>query len=143
MEGSTNLALTGIGVAPYSARGLRQSLTPIPQAAVLARTVNGALVDLSLPSFRKYATTITGSDQLAPVCDGVWPGKQVVVDCIAELSYVTAGGTPARAVVSGSSREEGAITYYRPQLTMRVTSFTAEEDEWGRAVNWTMTLEEV
>lgn len=139
----TNLVLSGIGVAPFSARGLHQSLQAIGAAAVLARTVNGTLLDLSLPGFRKYTSTISGADQIAPACDGVWPGKLVTVDCISELCYLTAGGSPDRTIVPGSSRVEGDYTYYRPRLTMRVMSWTADEDEWGRVVNWSMTLEEV
>jgi hypothetical protein len=143
MVALTNLKLEGIGVPPYSARGVTQTLSPITQAAQLKRTINGVLKDLSSEQFQKYASTISATDQLAPSCDGVWPGKEVVVDCISELCYLTAGGTPQRTVVAGSSRVEGDYTYYRPQLTMRVLSFSSAEDEWARSNNWSMQLEEV
>lgn len=143
MANETVLNFSGIGVAPYATRGARQSLTPIAQAGQLARTVNGVLVDLSRDQFRKYTSTIDCTDQKAPACDGVWPGQQITVDCIEELSYLTAGGSPERSVVSGSSYTDGSFTYYRPQLIMRVVSFEITSDEYAASVTWTMTLEEV
>lgn len=139
---TTELVLSTFGVPPYSARGLVQTLTPIAQASSLARTVNGALVDLSISGFRKYASTIRGTDQNPPAFDMLWPGQSLTVDCIVELSYKTVGGSPGRTVVSGSSRTEGDFTIYRPRLTMRVISFEYEQDEWGANVGWTLNLEE-
>ncbi|TBE54475.1 hypothetical protein U8P68_10920 [Rhizobium ruizarguesonis] len=143
MANETVLVLTGIGVAPYSARGLEQSLQPIDGAGQLRRTVNGTLVDLSETQLRKFTSTITGTDQLSPVVNGVWPGRTVTVDCIAELCYPTSGGSPDRPVVSGSSRVEGAMTYYRPQLSMMVADWQIKRDEYGAQVSWTLELEEV
>ncbi|TCN30348.1 hypothetical protein [Sinorhizobium americanum] len=143
MANETLLVLTGIGVAPYSARGLEQTLQPINGAGQLRRTINGTLVDLSETQLQKFTSTITGSDQLAPALNGIWPGKQVTVDCIAELCYPTATGSPDRPVVGGSSRVEGTMTYYRPQLTMLVTDWQTREDEWGKQVGWSLQLEEV
>ncbi|MBB2698967.1 UNVERIFIED_ORG: hypothetical protein GGI66_003644 [Rhizobium esperanzae] len=143
MANETVLVLTGIGVAPYSARGLEQSLQPIDGAGQLRRTINGALVDLSETQLRKFTSTISGSDQLSPAVNGIWPGKVVTVDCIAELCYPTSGGAPDRSVVSGSSRVEGAMTYYRPQLTMMVTDWQIKRDEYQAQVSWTLELEEV
>ncbi|MBY5849679.1 hypothetical protein HFN51_03780 [Rhizobium leguminosarum] len=143
MANETVLVLTGIGVAPYSARGLEQSLQPIDGAGQLRRTVNGTLVDLSETQLRKFTSTISGTDQLAPAVNGVWPGRTVTVDCIAELCYPTSGGSPDRSVVSGSSRIEGAMTYYRPQLAMVVKDWQLRRDEYGAQVSWTLELEEV
>jgi hypothetical protein len=143
MAGETLLAMTGNGIAPYSARGLEQTLQPIAAAGDLQRTINGDLKDLSEPQLRKYTSTITGSDHLSPAVCGIWPGTLVTVDCVAELAYPTATGSPGRPVVAGSSRVEGAYTYYRPQLTMMVVDWNLREDEWGRQVAWSMELEEV
>ena len=143
MANETLLVLTGIGVAPYSARGLEQTCELIKAAGQLRRTVNGALKDLSETQLRKYSSTISGTDQLSPVTSGVWPGKTVTVDCIFEFCYPTATGSAERSVVSGSSRVEGAMTYYRPQLAMMVTDWQLREDEYGRQVAWTLELEEV
>ena len=137
------LTLSGIGVPPWSARGASQTLEPLQAAQQLRRTINGDLIDLSRPEFRKYRSTISCADQQPPAIDGVWPGQVVTVGCISELSYKTSGGTPARSIVPGSSRTEGDYTIYRPQLTMRVVSFSQDTDEYGATVSWSLELEEV
>jgi hypothetical protein len=141
MSDDTLLVLAGVGIPAYSARGLSQQLEPIDGAANMRRTINGALNDLSVVQFRKYRSTISCSDQEPPAVDGVWPGRVVTVDCVAELSYPV-GGTPQRPVVAGSERIEGDFTFYRPQLTMLVTGFSVQRDEWGAEVQWQMELEE-
>jgi hypothetical protein len=141
MANETVLTLAGIGVPPYSARGLTQTLEPLDQANNLERSVNGNLIDLSTPSFRKYKSTITGNDQWSPSCDGVWPGQQVTVDCVAQLVYAE-GGTPQRPAVEGSAVTEAGFTHYRPRLVMTVMGFQVSTNEWGAQVAWTMDLEE-
>lgn len=149
---STILVLSGMGIPPYSARGLQQTLTHIEQAAGLRRTVNGSLVDLSDPAFRKYASTITGSDIDPPALESAWPGLVLTVDCIPELATPsnteTETGTETeqvfdRTAVPGSVREEAGFTFYRPRLSMRVTGFNINRDEWGAVTDWTLQLEEV
>ena len=137
------LTLSGIGVSPYSARGASQTLEPIGSSQQLRRTINGELIDISRAEFRKYRSTISCVDQQPPAVDGVWPGQVLMVGCISELSYRTAGGAPARPVVAGSSRTEGDYTSYRPRLTMRVVSFSQDTDEYGAEVSWSLQLEEV
>jgi hypothetical protein len=54
------------GVAPYSARGLKGTLTPIAAAQgndKLRRTVNGTLIDIGAPQMRKYALEVNGTDR--------------------------------------------------------------------------------
>jgi hypothetical protein len=143
MSNETLLVLSGHGVQPYSARGLSQTLDPIEASANLRRSINGVLHDLSQAQFRKYKSTISCSDQTAPALDGVWPGVVLTVDCVAELSYKTSGGSPQRSVVSGSSRTDGAFTFYRPTMSMRVMNYSTSEDEYGRTVQWSLELEEV
>jgi hypothetical protein len=140
---NTVLAITGINIPPYAARGLVETLAPIPAGNQLVRTVNGTLIDLSTPEFFKYAVLITGNDQQPPGYNGLRIGTLVTVDCISELSYLTSGGTPNRTVVTGSSRTEGTFTFYRPKLTMRVTAFDMTRAEWDARVSWTLALEEV
>lgn len=139
---SSLLVITGVGVPAYSARGITQTLEPIDGAAQLFRSVNGVAMDFSHEQFRKYKTNISCTDQQAPALDGVWPGKVVSVECVAELSYLTAGGAPARPVVPGSSREEGIFTYYRPVLLMMVTAINAGSGEWTAEVAWSFEAEE-
>ena len=138
----TLLVLTGVGVPSYSARGLSQTLEPIEAAAQLRRSINGELLDLSYGPFRKYKSTISCQDQDPPAVDGIWPGRVVTVDCVAELSYPV-GGSPARPAVAGSERAVGAFMVYRPQLQMLVTSFSVSRDEYGATVSWQLQLEEL
>jgi hypothetical protein len=125
-----------------AARGITQTLEPIGASASFRRTINGDLIDLSMTQFQKYKSTISCTDQSLPTLDGIWPGAVVVVDCIQELAYVTAGGSPSRTVVTGSSRVDGSLTYYRPRLTMMVTSCPTTVDEWQASRGWTLELEE-
>jgi hypothetical protein len=140
---SSLLRMTGVGLTPYSARGLTQTLTPIEASKQLHRTINGELQDFSQEQFQKYASTISGSDQEPPAWDGVWPGRRVVVECVHELSYPTAGGTPARTPVPGSQRIEGAFTFYRPILFMCISNFEGSFEEWAAGETWSVSLEEV
>lgn len=142
MAGETVLSITGIGVPPYSARGLSQTLQLIDAAADFRRTVNGELINTADPIFRKYRSTITCNDNDAPAFDGLAKGTQVVVDCVYELGYPTATGSPQRPVVPGSVRVEGDFTYYRPRLSMTVTDFDATADEYGGQTSWRLDLEE-
>jgi hypothetical protein len=138
----TLLVLTGLGLPPFSARGLSQTLELIEASASLRRTINGELQDLSLPQFRKYRSTISCADQRTPATDGVFPGAEVTVDCVFELSYPV-GGSPQRIVVPGSERTEGDFVFYRPRLVMRVTEYSVSQDEYGATAQWSLTLEEV
>jgi hypothetical protein len=140
----TVLRMVGVGVPPYSARGLKQTIAPIDQAINLKRTVNGALKDISFSGFRKYKTTISGTDQRPPNFDGKWPGLTVIVDCIAELSYTPdEGETRQRLAVPGSEHVEGAHTVYRPRLTVKILNFSQDHDEYGAAIGWSVDLEEI
>jgi hypothetical protein len=142
----TLLVITPNGIAPYSARGLTQTYTVIAAAVHLERAVNGQLVDLSAPQMRKYASKISCKDQQTPSFGGLYPGMQVVVDCVFELSYLTANGTgyQDRTPVEGSVYTNGDYTVYRPQLTMLVSKAPeVEHDEWGREISWSLELEEL
>ena len=137
------LTLSGIGVPPYSARGASQTLEPIASSQQMRRTINGELIDISRPEFRKYRSRISCAEQQPPAVDGVWPGQVLTVGCISELSYRTAGSTPSRNMVAGSSRTEGDYTFYRPSLHMRVVAFSQDTDEYGAETSWSLELEEV
>lgn len=140
----TVLRLIGVSVPPYSARGLKQSIAPIDQASQNRRTVNGDLKDISFSGFRKYKTTISGTDQRPPNFDGSWPGLTIVVDCICTLSYCPdEGQSRQRTAVPGSEVTEGAHNVYRPRLTCKIINFQQDEDEYGAQIGWTLDLEEV
>lgn len=141
---TTFLTISGVGVPPYSARGLTQTLEIIQGFAFLARDWNGNLIDFSNPNFRKYRTVITGKDQQPPAIDGIWPGLLVDIECNLEVSYKTGMvGAPGRAVVPGSSRVEGEFTFYRPKLTCRIVGFDQDVDDWAASVSWSLEAEEV
>lgn len=138
----TLLAIAETGIPPYSARGVTQTLEPIRPAAIFQRTVNGVLVSLSPPQMQKYRSTISCDDQDPPNLDGFWPGDLVTVSCVAELGMFASGAN--RPVVDGSIRSDGqGNSFYRPILTMLITGFRIERDEWGAAVRWQMDLEEL
>jgi hypothetical protein len=139
----TLLAISVMGVPLYSARGLSQTLEPIAASQSMRRSINGVLTDLAHTQFRKYKTKITCTDIRAPALDGIWPGMTVVVDCAAYLSYPT-GGTPQRPATPGSTAfTEGTHVMYQPRLTMLVTAFTSQWDEYPCDVVWELDLEEV
>ncbi|RWC29850.1 MAG: hypothetical protein EOS70_23465 [Mesorhizobium sp.] len=143
----TLLRLDPIGVPPYSARGITQTLEPADGAAQLARTVNGEMIDLSDNAFRKYKSNISCSDFQQPALAGIWPGQILTVDCVVELSYLTSGGSPEREVAGTTAdpatRTEGSFTFYRPRLTMMVTGYRTSFAEWDADVAWSLDLEEV
>lgn len=147
MTDTTLLRLDPIGVPPYSARKLNQTLEPIDGAAQLARTVNGELTDLSDgETFRKYKSTISCTDQQMPALSGVWPGMILTVDCVAELSYLT-GGSPEREIAGttadpATDTQDGFV-FYRPRLTMRVVGYSTNITEWDADIAWRLDLEEV
>ncbi|WP_424363604.1 hypothetical protein [Methylocystis parvus] len=138
------VALSGQQIlTPWSARGVTETLTPIEQNIPPRRNVNGALRDISFAAFQKYRIELTCKDVNAPALDGVWRGQSLLISCVHELSFRTAGGSPARPVVSGSTRVEGDFTYYRPQILAKVMDFSLGKDEWPADVSWRMILDEV
>lgn len=139
----TNLVMEGIGVPPYSARGLKQTLAPIDQASALRRNVNGGLVDISFPGFQKYKSTITGDDQRPPNFDGKWPGLSVQVDCIVELSFSPFSESRQRPAVPGTEHAEGDHNVYRPRLQMKIINLNIDQDEYGAQIGWSLDLEEI
>ncbi len=62
------------------------------------------------------------------------------MDCVAELAYKTAGGSPERTVVA--SRVIGAFTYYRPRIEFLVVDFEQNFEEYGCQYQWRLTLSE-
>jgi hypothetical protein len=147
MAGETELVISGDGMPPTSVRGISETLEPINN-----------------PQFDKYRLTIQCSDMNAPAFDalriGSWRrtvngglidlsgnGSIVTVDCVSELAYKTLGGSPApepqRTAVSGSSRNSGNFTFYRPQLVVGLISKSQQTDEYGAVVQWQAEFEEI
>lgn len=144
LTNDTLLTISGLGTMLYQARGLTQSLEVIGASKNQSRTINGALIDMSNPIFRKYLSKIVCTDSSAPPIDNLWPGLTVTVECAAELAYLTGHpGSPARQEVSGSSRVQGNFTYYRPVMTMLIQDVNQHLDEWKSDIQWQIDLEEV
>lgn len=141
----TQLAFSGAGIQPYSSTDLTQTLDMFEGAGVVRTTVNGLTRDRSAPQFRKYKSTISCTDVMAPAFEGIWPGMILTVDCAIVLSYKTSGGAASRPVVGGSSYTKGSYTFYRPQLTMMVLPGSPKRsyDEWGANNGWSIDLIEV
>lgn len=129
-------------LTPFSARGVTQTLD-LETSGEIRRDINGNLIDLTHEQFRKYKSTVSCKDFTSPALDNVWEGSTVLVDCVQELSYRTAGGSPTRPQVGGSAREEGDFTWYRPQLTMMVVNVEQQTDEWPADIAWKLELREV
>jgi hypothetical protein len=139
----TLLVISGMGIAPYSARGLSQTLDPIGASQHIERDVNGEAVDLSIPEMRKYRSRISCTDINTPAIAGIWPGTVVTVECVEELPFPTAHPEmQERPEVSGSMRVEGDHTFYRPILTMIFMGFSTSREEFHRQVAWSFELEE-
>jgi hypothetical protein len=134
----------------YSVRGATQKLGIIVGSGagdralgtVIRRSINGQLVDLTAPQFRKYDSEIDFSDVVMPAIDGAWLGTICEVQCCVELGYPI-GGTPQRTEVSGSSRNESGFTFYRPILNMMVYGFLTSFDEWGATYTSGLKMQEV
>ena len=139
----TLLVMTPIGVPLYSARGLTQTLTPVQEAKPAPqRTINGEARFLGGSQMRKYESTITCTDQNAPPFDGLWPGEEIVVECVCELSYKTSGGGPDRGAVTCSSRTVGDFTLYRPIMNFMVVDYNQSFAEYPHDYQWQLTLTE-
>ena len=138
----TLLVLSGIGIPEWSTRNATQTLTLMPSAGAVRQTVNGRMIDIGAPQFKKYASTIVGRDLRPPALDAIFPGSLVTVDCVVELSYETLTAGPNRTIVPGSSRVEGDFTFYRPRLNMMVVNHQVGLEEWSAFYNWTIDLVE-
>lgn len=138
----TLLVISIIGFPPGSARGVKQTFKPIAEAAAFRRTVNYGLKNTAPALAQKYATELTCDDLNVPCLNGITIGTEIVMDCVGELSYVTATGTPDRPVVDGSSYTMGDMTIFRPRLAITVTDFQWDTDEAEATVSWRLTGEE-
>lgn len=142
-----SLATSNPGVNPYSAIGLRGSLSPIAAVAgsdKFRRTVNGGLKYIGAPQMQKYRVEISGSFQAPPAYERLWPGTPVFVSLINEIAFLTGSATPERTPVPGSVRLEGNYTYYRPQLAMQVIEWDIPDfDEWQANIGHKISFEEV
>lgn len=157
---ATSIRLDGVRIHDKAARQVAQSLAPADAPAPW-RDVNGALRISSRESLsRKFKSSLSGTYMLPPELGGVWVGRVLQVQCVAEIVHVgkVEEAASERPAVYGSVIYEGADgrplpdnapagivarTRYRPVLTMMVTGFQVSSSETAAEVGWTIDLEEV
>lgn len=123
MSNSTLLELDGIDFSDSASRGISSTLKPIATGA-LRRDVNGTLVDLTLPQFRKYQLDVSCHDQEVPGFLGVWRGKLVHVTVVPGL---------------GLDNTAGPISF-----DALVDTWSVEQpDEWEFLKTWSLSLLQV
>lgn len=121
MPNSTVLEMTGIDIPDDAIRGLRATLRPIVSGS-LEYDVNGNLVDMTLPTHRKYSLSLECTDFDAPELTGVYRGHEVTVKIL-----------PGHGVVEGTDNEP--IT-----LQMMVDDWETGVEELEADTAWTMSL---
>jgi len=140
---NTLLVIYEVGQPLYASRGLTQTYQPIKQALQQSRSVNGVAMDLSAEQFRGLIDSeITCTDFQSPSLNGVKAGKIITVDCAFEYSYLTATDSPAKSVVGGSTRIQGAFTFYRPSIVFMVVDFSVGFEEYKSEYAWKLALTE-
>lgn len=168
----TNLILGLVGMPPESARNCTQEISPIPNGE-FRETVNGERIFLKSNDKKRYRTTIICKDLNSPLIDKMWVGSQINVGCIQNLwQAIDAGktevtlvrppvknsvgvineeGIPVRFQLSSEGnkvtiekpRETKVFVYFRPWLTMQITNFRLETNEWGMSGGWRLDMEEI
>jgi len=163
-----DLGLIAIGLG--ADRQIKESLQPI-DTGDLRRTVNGVLVSLADPAFKKYKLSVSCDDMLPPAFGSIWRGQQLTVSPVSEIADVVAvggtsrtlerdpvagsircvdidGGTHAftvagRVVTLSSAATKPTRIFYRPTLTMMVSQHSVDHDEAAASVSWSLDLEEI
>lgn len=116
---STLLSIDGIDFSDYASRGITMTLQPMASGS-LEYDVNGNLVDMTLPAFRKYGISIECEDQEAPELTGIFRGTEITVNCIPGLGV--------------ENSTDGILI-----MEMMVDDFNVRVDEWGAKIGWTLS----
>ena len=141
----TLLEILSLGHFQFQARDLTQHLMYIDESEQLERDVNGILIDIADPAFRKFETVITASDKRPPPFENLWPGMPVTIYCASLLCYLNGNsGSPCRPAVPGSTYTIGHYTFYRPILNCLVRRPDVEfSKEWSNPSHgWTLKASE-
>jgi hypothetical protein len=123
MPAYTLLAIDGVDFSQYAVRGITMTLTPIDQAANVARDCRGQLADISVAQFRQYKVAISCTDHEAPELTDVWPGMDVTITCIPGLGAANGAGD--------------VLT-----ILAKVTAWNTSRDEWAAEVAWSLEAEQ-
>lgn len=152
---------------PYEASvGVSQSLTEIAESATMRRNVNGGLIRRQRPSFRKFATEISGRFFGSPAFGDMHRGDLLTIHCTTPIRQsVSPSGTATliRDCVSGSvacfnsagdvvshSRSGRSISgatganhlLFRPILICAVDEFSWNLDDMTLDVSWSLSAVE-
>jgi hypothetical protein len=119
----TLLAIDNIDFSDYAVRGITMTLTPIEQAANVARDCRGALADISVAQFRQYKITVTCTEHEAPELTDIWPGQDITITCIPGL---------------GAANTTGDVL----TILAKVTAWNTSRDEWAAEVAWSLEAEQ-
>src|SRR5262245_56792481 len=117
----TLISINGIDFSDFSARGISMTLTPIDQAANVARDCLGQLIDISIAQFKQYKISISCTDNDAPELTGVWPGSDIEVTCLPRMNSTS--DTPLVIVA-------------------KVTSWNTSREEWNAEISWQIEAEQ-
>lgn len=119
----TLLAIDAIDFSDYAVRGITMTLTPIEQAANVARDCRGFLADISVEQFRQYKISITCTEHEAPELTDIWPGQDITITCIPGL---------------GAANGSGDVL----TILAKVTAWNTSRDEWTAEVAWQLEAEQ-
>lgn len=164
------LKISDVGFPPLSLRGCVQELSPIPNGE-MKKTINGKLVYIKHSESQKYKTTIKCNDTNCPALGNLSVGNIVVISCIQNIwqqcdssnTEITLSrlpvadsivvidkiGTHLRYKIDGTKLEILDKTNYEifvsfcPYLTMLITDFNTETDEWNLSTKWSISAIEV
>ncbi|WP_265499550.1 hypothetical protein [Paracoccus beibuensis] len=148
--------------------GITQSLDPIGGDVDMRYDVNGELIIVENPLFRKYEISISARNMAAPALGGLWRGTLIQVWSIQQLTHTTrADGTVYldRSPVPGSidartasgasitaaleldgrtvTAPGSAVVHYRPILNGALAEAPGNFDEDGGQSSWSLTLKEL
>jgi hypothetical protein len=135
---------TADGVIPFpegSARFVECAIEPISTSTRFERTVNGRLVDLSDPAFRKLAVNLSAADLVVPAIGGLYVGQAATVEIPTVIRE--RGAVPARQAVEGSILIGNGWVEYRPVIEAMITGLSTSETEGKAAASWSIQVEEV
>lgn len=165
----TALRLIGIGLAPWSANGISETLKP-EDSGEIRRTVSGKAVCTAIAETEKYGVSISCEDLSPPSFDGIFRGSPVTVECVSRHSAnvatgdtsVTLGRTPVAGsitvidedggdvaftvvgnVVSFSAQPKEITVEYSPVLNCLVDTWSVDRDDFGASTSWSLDLVEV
>lgn len=116
--------IDGIDLGDYAIRGLVATLTPIPNSG-LKRSVNGTLLDWTMPQFEKFAVQISCDDLDPPTLTGIWQGALITPTFDSNTLGV-------------SNQTDGSL-----KLECMLDSWNVTHDDYGRAIGWQLNLLEI